>query len=87
MPKITGNEPFYPIIDSNNLPIPIDTLQEYLTGVKMATGITIRQEAILRFMVETSKNWAPHMSDLCAKDAVKFADSYIKILNHENSNS
>lgn len=68
MEKITGNEPFYPCQPTDN---------------KMLQGITIRQEAILRFMVSTSGNWVPHMANECVEDAVKFADAYIKALNNE----
>lgn len=68
---ITGNEPFYP--------------QSFIESphIKREFGITIRQEAILRFMETFRPRYSAQSSDICAEEAVIFADAYIKILNNE----
>lgn len=68
---ITGNEPFYPVH------IPKET--NPFDHVRL--GITIRQEAILRFMVELSKKYHPSVAQHCSEEAELFANSYIKIIN------
>lgn len=72
MAQIAGNEPFYPAPRHN---------QE--TGVinGFDYGVTIRQEAILRFMVALASNWANATN--AAEAAESFSDAYIKILNND----
>lgn len=69
---MTGNEPYYPTPVYYQIEYPI---------TDFIPGITIRQEAILRFMVANIGHFSVQSAHLLAEEAELWADAYIKIIS------